>query len=181
MPAFRPSPERMPEDHAHLPIRRTRFDVAVIVRPPTDDRVEQSDQILLLCGAIRTNVPTHLFQEGVHVLLEGVIRSLPPYLRRFCPKKSKPCSICVMQVFSGESCKPRSSMNRSTSGLTSVRRHAAERPAHHVRRHPALSRGHRRRRGAPFKHRLAEIHATSLKRLSKGEAADDPSDAAEGE
>jgi hypothetical protein len=32
--------------------------------------------------------------------------------------------------------------------------------------------------GAPFKHRIAEIHATSLKRLSKIEAADDPTDAA---
>jgi single-strand DNA-binding protein len=32
--------------------------------------------------------------------------------------------------------------------------------------------------GTPFKHRIAEIHATSLKRLSKIEAADDPTDAA---
>jgi len=32
--------------------------------------------------------------------------------------------------------------------------------------------------GTSFKHRIAEIHATSLKRLSKIEAADDPSDAA---
>ena len=30
--------------------------------------------------------------------------------------------------------------------------------------------------GAPFKHRIAEIHASSMKRLSKSEAADDPSD-----
>jgi single-strand DNA-binding protein len=32
--------------------------------------------------------------------------------------------------------------------------------------------------GTPFKHRIAEIRATSLKRLSKIEAADDPTDAA---
>ncbi len=32
--------------------------------------------------------------------------------------------------------------------------------------------------GVPFKHRIAEIHATSMKRLSKIEAADDPTDAA---
>ena len=32
--------------------------------------------------------------------------------------------------------------------------------------------------GAKFKHRIAEIHAVSMKRLSKGEAADDPSDGA---
>ncbi len=32
--------------------------------------------------------------------------------------------------------------------------------------------------GASYKHRIAEIHATSMKRLSKVEAADDPSDAA---
>jgi len=29
-----------------------------------------------------------------------------------------------------------------------------------------------------FKHRIAEIHATSMKRLSKVEAADDPADGA---
>jgi single-strand DNA-binding protein len=32
--------------------------------------------------------------------------------------------------------------------------------------------------GTRFKHRIAEIHAISLKRLSKVEAADDPSDGA---
>ena len=32
--------------------------------------------------------------------------------------------------------------------------------------------------GASFKHRIAEIHATSMKRLSKVEAADDPADGA---
>jgi single-strand DNA-binding protein len=32
--------------------------------------------------------------------------------------------------------------------------------------------------GAKFKHRIAEIHAISVKRLSKVEAADDPSDGA---
>ena len=35
--------------------------------------------------------------------------------------------------------------------------------------------------GRPFKHRIAEIHAVSIKRLSKVEAADDPSDGADGE
>jgi single-strand DNA-binding protein len=35
--------------------------------------------------------------------------------------------------------------------------------------------------GTPFKHRIAEIHVTSLKRLSKIEAADDPTDAASDE
>ena len=32
--------------------------------------------------------------------------------------------------------------------------------------------------GTTFKHRIAEVHATSMKRLSKIEAADDPSDGA---
>ena len=35
--------------------------------------------------------------------------------------------------------------------------------------------------GHPFKHRIAEIHAISMKRLSKVEAADDPSDGADDE
>jgi len=33
--------------------------------------------------------------------------------------------------------------------------------------------------GVPFKHRIAEIHAISMKRLSKVEAADDPTDGAD--
>jgi single-strand DNA-binding protein len=36
-------------------------------------------------------------------------------------------------------------------------------------------------KGVTFKHRIAEIHATSIKRLSKLEAADDPSDGADDE
>jgi single-strand DNA-binding protein len=33
-------------------------------------------------------------------------------------------------------------------------------------------------KGVTFKHRIAEIHAVSMKRLSKIEGADDPSDGA---
>jgi single-strand DNA-binding protein len=33
-------------------------------------------------------------------------------------------------------------------------------------------------KGVTFKHRIAEIHAVSMKRLSKIESADDPSDGA---
>jgi hypothetical protein len=36
----------------------------------------------------------------------------------------------------------------------------------------------RKRRGVTFKHIIAEIQATSMKRLSKVEAADDPGDGA---
>ena len=35
--------------------------------------------------------------------------------------------------------------------------------------------------GTPFKHTIAEIHASSMKRLSKVEAADDPADGADEE
>jgi single-strand DNA-binding protein len=35
--------------------------------------------------------------------------------------------------------------------------------------------------GTTFKHRVAEIHAISMKRLSKVETADDPSDGADDE
>jgi single-strand DNA-binding protein len=35
--------------------------------------------------------------------------------------------------------------------------------------------------GTTFKHRIAEIHAISMKRLSKVETADDPSDGADDE
>jgi single-strand DNA-binding protein len=36
-------------------------------------------------------------------------------------------------------------------------------------------------KGTTFKHRIAEVHAISMKRLSKVEAADDPSDGADDE
>jgi single-strand DNA-binding protein len=36
-------------------------------------------------------------------------------------------------------------------------------------------------KGTTFKHRIAEVHAISLKRLSKVEAVDDPTDGADDE
>src|SRR6202008_2487205 len=52
--------------------------------------------------------------------LEGLMSSFPlGYLRTFCPRKSKPCSTCVMTVFFGESSRPRSCRNCSTRGLIS--------------------------------------------------------------
>src|SRR2546430_15213409 len=47
--------------------------------------------------------------------LEGLMSSFPlGYLRTFCPRKSKPCSTCVMTVFFGESSRPRSCRKCST-------------------------------------------------------------------
>src|SRR2546430_5856183 len=46
--------------------------------------------------------------------LEGLMSNFPlGYLRTFCPRKSKPCSTCVVTVFVGESSSPRSCRNRS--------------------------------------------------------------------
>ena len=45
----------------------------------------------------------------------------------------------------------------------------------------AVSRGRDEVKGTTFKHRIAEVHATSMKRLSKVEAADDPTDGADDE
>ena len=87
MPALRPSPERVPEDHPHFPVRRTRFDVTVIVGPATDDRVEQPDQILLLRGSILTNLITHLLQKGVHVLLGWCNQEFAAILSQVLPQE----------------------------------------------------------------------------------------------
>src|SRR6266851_5139900 len=52
--------------------------------------------------------------------LEGLMSSFPlGYLRTFCPRKSKPCSTCVMTVFFGESSRPRCCRKYSTRGLIS--------------------------------------------------------------
>ena len=119
MSAFGPSPEGMPQSFFHFLEGLQRHDVAMVVHPATDDRVELTDQVNLICAPILTHQLPHLFQKVCVFFLEGRIISLPSYLRRFCPRKSNPCSMCVMQVFSGESCKPRSRRNCSTSGLTS--------------------------------------------------------------
>src|SRR3984957_628510 len=87
MPALCPSPERVPGDHPRFPIRRTRFDMTVIVCPSADDRVEQPDQILLFRGAVRPNRTTYLFQEGVHVLLARCYRELAAILAQVLPQE----------------------------------------------------------------------------------------------
>ncbi len=51
--------------------------------------------------------------------LDGCTIRRPPNLRRCWPRKSNPWPICVMHVFSAESCKPRSPRNCSTRGRTS--------------------------------------------------------------
>src|SRR5580698_4886351 len=71
VPALRPSPQQVPEDIPNFPKRRTRFDVTVIVSPTSDNRIKLPNQVLLFCGAIRANLTTYLFQEGVQVLLGG--------------------------------------------------------------------------------------------------------------
>ncbi|MNV83118.1 hypothetical protein D3C71_1768990 [compost metagenome] len=60
--------------------------------------------------------------------LDGLIRSLPLYLRRFHPRKSNPSPMCVILVFSGERTSPRSARNSTTAGLTSFSSHSFEQP-----------------------------------------------------
>src|SRR5712671_5063240 len=60
------------------------------------------------------------FRKVPTFFLEGVMNSFPlGYLRTFCPRKSKPCSTCVMTVFFGESSRPGSCRKCSTRGLIS--------------------------------------------------------------
>src|SRR5882724_1685919 len=60
------------------------------------------------------------FRKVPTFFLEGMMNSFPlGYLRTFCPRKSKPCSTCVMTVFVGESSRPRSCRNCSMRRLIS--------------------------------------------------------------
>src|SRR6266581_3675930 len=59
---------------------------------------------------------------------EGVMSSFPWDFRRCCPRKSKPSSMWVMRVFSGESSSPRSLMKVSTRGLTSFSKTSLDLP-----------------------------------------------------
>ncbi len=51
--------------------------------------------------------------------LDGFIRSFPPYLRKFQPKKSKPSSIWVVWVFSSDNSRPRSVRNSLINSASS--------------------------------------------------------------
>src|SRR5215475_11860864 len=65
------------------------------------------------------------FRSNVLMLFaEGLMSSLPWYVRRCWPRKSTPSAICVMTVFSGERVSPRSFRNAATSGFTSSSRSA---------------------------------------------------------
>lgn len=52
-------------------------------------------------------------------LLLGFINSFPPYLRGFCPRKSKPSSMWVIWVFSFDRLSPLGFRKDSMAGITS--------------------------------------------------------------
>ena len=87
MPALRPSPEQVPEVILDLPKRRTRFYVAVIVSPASDNRIELTDQVFLFRGTIRANLTTYLLHEGVQVLLGGFNQEFAAILAQVLPKE----------------------------------------------------------------------------------------------
>src|SRR5215813_9703298 len=49
-------------------------------------------------------IPRTFANKAWTLLRDGVIKSFPRYLRRWCPRKSKPSSMCVMVVFSITGC-----------------------------------------------------------------------------
>jgi hypothetical protein len=115
-----PTPEPAPNLEVHPLERVRRHDVPMVVRPTPDDRVELTYQAFLTDGFVRLTMMPRTFSKNACVFFfDGLTSSLPSNLRRCCPRKSNPWSICVMQVFSGESCKPRSRRNCSTRGRTS--------------------------------------------------------------
>ena len=59
-----------------------------------------------------------------------------------------------------------------------VRQDSPEGAAHHPCGHPSLCEVEDEIEGTTLKHRISEIHAITMKRLSKIEAADDPTDGA---
>src|SRR6266571_4292280 len=78
-----------------------------------------------LAGVIpRSEEHTSELQSHVNLVCRLLLEkkktsSLNTNFRRCCTKKTKPWSICVIHVFSGESCKPFSRRNCSTRGRTS--------------------------------------------------------------
>ncbi len=117
VPSSCPLPQTREDVAIHVSKRVFAHHVPMIVRPTANFRVELIDQIgadtpcaaLMILRIPSRKVPTFF--------LEGLMSSFPlGYLRTFCPRKSKPCSTCVMTVFVGESSSPRSCRNCSTTG-----------------------------------------------------------------
>ena len=69
-----------------------------------------------------------LSRNAFTFLADGLMRSVPSYLRTFCPRKLKPSEICVIRVFSLDNSNPRSARKVSTHGLTSFSNSSFELP-----------------------------------------------------
>ena len=74
----------------HLAEHPRRHNMPVIVRPTKDDPVERVDQLNLRRCRVRTENGARFHQERMRVLLDGVIRSFPPYRANVLPKKIEP-------------------------------------------------------------------------------------------
>ena len=68
MSAFGPSPEGMPQSFFHILEGLQRHDVAMVVYPATNDRVELTYQVNLTCAPVLTHQLPHLFQKVMRIL-----------------------------------------------------------------------------------------------------------------
>lgn len=59
----------------------------MLIGPSKDCRVEPHNQVLLVCGSIRTNLATHIFQEGVRVPLGRCNQELAVPLTQVLPQE----------------------------------------------------------------------------------------------
>ncbi len=120
MPLQRPLPQGFKDGMIYMAEDALAVDVTVIHRPTAYDPIELCGQLPRrdsLCSF--DNFP-NVFQNVWIFLRDGLTSNFPSlYLRKFCPRKSKPSSMCVTLVFSAESSRPRARRNSSTSGFTS--------------------------------------------------------------
>jgi hypothetical protein len=108
VPSSCPLPQTREDVAIHVSKRVFAHHVPMIVRPTANLRVELIDQIGGRHAMCSFDDSSDALQEGSNIFLEGLMSSFPlGYLRTFCPRKSKPCSTCVMTVFVGESSRPR--------------------------------------------------------------------------
>src|SRR5437667_96384 len=109
-----PSPLE-PSFHLHVEtFFKIRFPSRIVrVRFTISCRAVRSRRSLIRFLIFRRNGFT-LFFDGV---MKNLGRFLFLYFRIVCPRKSNPCSICVMTVFSGDNSNPRSWRKCSTRGL----------------------------------------------------------------
>ena len=90
MSAFGPSPEGMPQSFFHILEGLQRHNVAVVIHPATNDRIELTNQVNLTYAPVLTHQLPHFFQKVMRVLLGRADNQLAVKLAQVLSEEVEP-------------------------------------------------------------------------------------------